>query len=150
MAVKEGDWPVMLSLECHVSVEGQEELVRIMEENWGDKLVKKEVKDDGMEPGGVTPGELRGKIVAMVGVSCFFSLLTCMCAHAKWLLVWCRSNITRPKSRKITAILPRALQNPTRKRRKKNRKVERNIKSSLRLPLPSLMPWRHSVYTLAA
>lgn len=69
MAVKEGDWPVMLSLECHVSVEGQEELVRIMEENWGDKLVKKEVKEDGMDPGGVTPGELRGKIVAMVGVS---------------------------------------------------------------------------------
>lgn len=84
MAVNEGDWPVMLSLECHVPVEGQEELVRIMEEAWGDKLVKKEVKEDGMEPGGITPRELRGKIVAMVGVSCFFSIM--MCAHAKLLL----------------------------------------------------------------
>lgn len=63
MAVNEGDWPVLLSLECHVPPEGQEELVRIMEQCWGEKLIKKEVAPEAKD---VTPAELRGRIVAMV------------------------------------------------------------------------------------
>lgn len=72
MAINEGDWPVMLSLECHVPPEGQEELVKIMEGTWGEKLVTKKVK----EAGDVTPSELRGKIVAMVS-ACLSALSCC-------------------------------------------------------------------------
>jgi phosphatidylinositol phospholipase C delta len=65
---KADDWPVLVSLECHVEIEGQKHLVDIMKEEWGDKLVQGElegVSDDNK----VTPGELKGRIVVIVRAS---------------------------------------------------------------------------------
>lgn len=109
MAVNEGDWPVLLSLECHVPVEGQEELVRIMEGIWGEKLVRKEVREDGREVGDVTPGELRGKIVAMVDIS--LSLLYSHVHFAELLWMLCRLSTIRLRSQRLMASL-RALRSP--------------------------------------
>lgn len=66
-AVTPGCWPLFVSLECHVDVEGQKELVRQMLDTWGDKLVrgKAELQDEGGEEV-VTPRDLRGRIVLMV------------------------------------------------------------------------------------
>ncbi|KZT35995.1 PLC-like phosphodiesterase [Sistotremastrum suecicum HHB10207 ss-3] len=58
------DWPVLVSLECHVDVQGQKMLVEIMKEVWGEKLVTEPVeKPDGEE---VTPNDLKGRIVLIV------------------------------------------------------------------------------------
>ncbi|KAI0321547.1 PLC-like phosphodiesterase [Amylostereum chailletii] len=62
-AVRPGDWPVFVSLECHVGAEGQVTLVDTMRQHWGEKLVSAAVVDPGTE---VTPMDLMGRIVVMV------------------------------------------------------------------------------------
>ncbi|KAE9384987.1 PLC-like phosphodiesterase [Gymnopus androsaceus JB14] len=48
-------WPVLISLECHVGPEGQKNMVSIMRNAWGEKLIVK-----------LTPADLKGKIILMV------------------------------------------------------------------------------------
>lgn len=63
-SVREGSWPVFASLECHVSADEQDELVKIMKDCWGEKLLDAAVAtEDGAH---ITPRELKGKILLMV------------------------------------------------------------------------------------
>jgi phosphatidylinositol phospholipase C delta len=64
-AVGPNDLPVMVSLECHASPSTQETMVKIMEETWGDKLVRSEV--EGIE-GMVKLKDVRGRILLMVSM----------------------------------------------------------------------------------
>lgn len=73
------DWPVLISLECHVPLVHQDELVRIMVECWGEMLVQGEM--EGMHGETVTPRQLRGRIVLMVGAVCV------------WRVEWCSSSL---------------------------------------------------------
>ncbi|PPR00736.1 hypothetical protein CVT24_000942 [Panaeolus cyanescens] len=65
-AVQPNDWPVLVSLECHVDVEGQAELVRQILDIWGDKLVKGRLEDGSEADDMVRPCQIMGKIMLMV------------------------------------------------------------------------------------
>jgi phosphatidylinositol phospholipase C delta len=71
-AVTETDWPVWISLECHVNAEGQPQLVEIMRRAWGDKLVTEHVRTPDGRP--VAPRDLKGRILLMVGVANLMSV----------------------------------------------------------------------------
>ncbi|KII90364.1 hypothetical protein PLICRDRAFT_38867 [Plicaturopsis crispa FD-325 SS-3] len=62
--VVEGAWPVLVSLECHVPIEGQDELVDIMKSAWGSKLVQSEL--EGVTGENISPRHVRGRIILMV------------------------------------------------------------------------------------
>jgi hypothetical protein len=63
-SIKDGDWPVMVSLECHAGHENQLEMVRLMKEIWGSRLVTSEI--DVLDDQKVTPAHLKGKILLIV------------------------------------------------------------------------------------
>lgn len=62
-AVQPNDWPVMVSLECHVDFHEQGRIAHTMKSVWGEKLVDKELP--GLQGEALTPGQLRGKILLM-------------------------------------------------------------------------------------
>ena len=66
-AIQPDSWPVMISLECHLDIPDQDKIVKTMKEVWGKKLVEKAVQ---LEKGRlVTPRDLRGRILLMVGTT---------------------------------------------------------------------------------
>ena len=71
-SVVPGCWPVFISLECHVDVVGQKEMVKQMLEIWGDKLVKGKLENVTEDDNSATPGRLRGRIILMVSLDLLF------------------------------------------------------------------------------
>ena len=72
-------WPVLISLECHVDIEGQKELVRQVVDIWGDKLVKGKIEEVGSDDEYVSPAHLKGRILLMVCSSYFYCFLKLNC-----------------------------------------------------------------------
>lgn len=62
--VQPNDLPVFISLECHVDPDQQPELIKTMEDVWGDKLLKEKLQHLGEKK--ASPDDLRGRIVMMV------------------------------------------------------------------------------------
>jgi len=58
-------WPVLVSLECHVQPEEQDQLVNTMVSIWGDRLVQGYVNGESQSTD-VSPSMLKGKIILMV------------------------------------------------------------------------------------
>ncbi|KAJ3869013.1 PLC-like phosphodiesterase [Lentinula novae-zelandiae] len=59
-------WPVLVSLECHVGPKGQQIMVDILKNAWGEKLVEGKLTDGSEEEVKVSPRELKGRIILMV------------------------------------------------------------------------------------
>ena len=63
-SVTADDWPISISLECHVGVEGQPGMIDLMDRTPGAKLVREIL--DGTTPEEVSPRKLKGKILLIV------------------------------------------------------------------------------------
>ncbi|KAG1759547.1 PLC-like phosphodiesterase [Suillus occidentalis] len=63
-AIYDKDWPVIVSLECHVPITHQDELMDIMKDAWGIKLVQELLEGIGSDA--ISPRDLKGKILLMV------------------------------------------------------------------------------------
>lgn len=66
------DLPTFISLECHVDPEKQPELVQIMRDAFGEKLLTERVQHLGEEH--VSPDDLKGRIVMMVSIGLLSSI----------------------------------------------------------------------------
>jgi phosphatidylinositol phospholipase C delta len=63
-AVTDDMWPLMISLECHANASVQLQMVRIMKESWGNRLVDQII--EGFDKH-VSPSALKGRILLIVG-----------------------------------------------------------------------------------
>jgi len=63
-SIQPTDWPVLVSMECHVPLEQQKDLVYIMKNAWGDKLVDKAL--EGVDASVAAPSDFRGRILLMI------------------------------------------------------------------------------------
>nr|GAT50216.1 PLC-like phosphodiesterase [Mycena chlorophos] len=63
-AIQPDDHPVMVSLECHVGVSDQRELVEIVKRTWGHKLVQHKLEH--IDDAKAAPKDFKGRILLMV------------------------------------------------------------------------------------